>query len=292
MKAMILAAGLGSRLRPLTLERPKPGVPFGLRPLICHALDTVCELGVHTIVVNTHHLGDQLPRLVSPHISLPVQYVHEEELLGTGGAIRNARELLAGDEPIVVMNSDIVYRPKLRRALDLHQSSGALATMVLRPDPQAIKFGSVEIDDAGRVRRLLGKPERDGEFRTFMFTGVHILSPSVFDDLPTNGCIIRHSYRRWIDQDDVVCGVVDESPWADVGTIARYFDTHMQLTQNGSLIAHDARIDDGATIDSCVIGSRSQIGPHVLRRCVIWPGARVDRDLENCILTPRTIVRP
>ena len=290
---MVLAAGLGTRLRPLTLERPKPGIPYDMRPLACVALDSLAELGIREVVLNTHHLGEMLPPLLDRHHpGMRLRYVHEPSLLGTGGGIRNAREWLDGSEPILILNSDIVFSPDLRGALELHRSLDAMATMVLRPDPDAARFGAIDIDGDGRVRRLLGEPHRSGDFRTFMFTGVHVLSPRALDDLPEEGCIVRHAYRRWVDDDaTVVAGFVDESSWQDLGTLERYLEAHVELTKVASRIHESATIQPDATLAACVVGEGARVGPHRLERCVIWPDAVVEEDLRDAIVTPRTIVR-
>lgn len=289
---MILAAGLGTRLHPLTLERPKPGIPYDMRPLACIALDSLAKAGVTSVVVNTHHLAEELPRLLEPHIpsEMTVRYVHEPKLLGTGGGVRNALGPTDG-EPTLILNSDIVFSPDLASVLSLHQELDAIATMVLRPDPDAARFGTVEIDATGRVQRLLGSPEREGDWAAFMFTGVHVLSPRALDDLPTEGCIVQHAYRRWVDAGSIVAGCVDESPWADLGTLERYLSAHVSLARDANRIHSSAEIHSDAELICCVVGEGAHVGPHRLTRVVVWPNACVDEDLEDAVVTPLTTVR-
>lgn len=292
MRAMVLAAGLGTRLRPLTLERPKPVVPYGQRPLACVALDALAAVGVREVVMNTHHLGERVPELLAGHVppGMTVTYLHEPTLLGTGGGLRNAWGALDDGEPVLVMNADIVFRPDLEGALALHRRLDAVATMVLRPDPEAARFGAVEVDAEGRVRRLLGTPaEAAGPLRTMMFTGVHVLSPRAFEDLPAEGCVVRHAYRRWVDDPAVtVAGFVDGSPWEDLGTHRRYLDACLRLAPD---VHPTASIDPAARLEGCVVGEGAAIGPVRLRRCVVWPGARVTDDLEDAIVTREHVVR-
>ncbi|MEM9072471.1 MAG: NDP-sugar synthase [Myxococcota bacterium] len=293
MRAMVLAAGLGTRLRPLTLERPKPGVPYGLRPLACIALDALAEAGVRKIVMNTHHLGEALPGLLAPHLppGVEIEYVHEPQLLGTGGGIHNVREfLLADGGPVFIMNSDIVFQPDLKGALGLHRRLNAVATMVLRPDPNAAQFGAVEVDGEGHVRRLLGKPQVEEPLETYMFTGVHVLSARAFEDVPPDGCIVQHAYRRWVDEGTTVAGFVDPAAWQDLGTHARYLDAHIALTEGGSLIHPSANVDPAATIVESVVGEGARVGPVRVSRSVVWPGANVHRDVHQAIVTPKEVV--
>ncbi len=290
MRAMVLAAGLGTRLRPLTLERPKPVVPYGQRPLACVALETLAGLGVRRVVMNTHHLGEQVPELLVGHVpaGMVVDYVHEPTLLGTGGGLRNVWPALDDGEPVLVMNADIVFHPDLEGALALHRSLGAMATMVLRPDPEATRFGTVEVDADSRVRRLLGEPAFPEPLRTMMFTGVHVLSPRAFEDLPHEGCIVRHAYRRWVDDPSVtVAGFVETSPWEDLGTHRRYLDACLRLAPD---VHPAASIDPAARLEHCVVGEGARVGPVRLRRCVVWPGARVENDLQEAIVTRQYVV--
>jgi mannose-1-phosphate guanylyltransferase len=306
MHAMVLAAGYGTRLRPLTLERAKPGVPVFNRPLACFALDAVARLGVGRAVLNTHHLGEALPEWIRPHTppDLALRFVHEPTLLGTGGGLRNAWPLLRdGDDPVVVINGDILFAPDLRAVLDTHRRMGALATMVLRPDPNAARYGALDVDDEGRVRRLLGEPAWPGPLRSLMFTGVHVLDPRAFDDLPDQGCIVRACYRRWIDRGEVVAAHVDETPWRDLGTLPSYLEAHLELLRgavawegapaapDGALVHPDAHVGAGAVLRETTVGAGAHIADGVrLTRCVVWDGARVAGDLTDAVVTREHVV--
>lgn len=309
MRAMVLAAGFGTRLRPLTLERPKPAVPVGNRPLMCFALDAVAGAGIDRVVVNTHHLGRSLPGWVEPHAppGLSLTFVHEPTLLGTGGGLRNAWPLLRdGEEPVVVLNGDILFAPDLASALATHRRMGAIATMVVRADPEAQRYGAVEVDAEGRVRRLLGQPEAAGEtgpLETYMFTGVHILSPPAFADLPESGCVVRHGYRRWVDRGEVVAGHVDEGPWREVGTVQAYHDVHLEMCaaaahwphvpppDDRGLVHPAARIAAGAHLHDAVIGAGADVAEGAaLERVIVWDGAHATGTLRDAVVTRDRIV--
>ncbi|MFW5921120.1 MAG: sugar phosphate nucleotidyltransferase [Polyangiales bacterium] len=308
MGAMVLAAGLGTRLRPLTHERPKPAVPVANRPLAWFALDHLARAGVREVVLNTHYLGERLPDLLAPYLpaDLTPTYLHEPDLLGTGGGVHNARDhLLAGehdpDAPVLLTNSDILFAPDYAAALATHRRHGAIATMVLRPDPEAARYGAVEVDPQGRVRRLLGAPQSAPEpLEALMFTGVHVLSPRAFEDLPAQGCIIRHSYRRWVDEGVAVAGHVDTSPWRDLGTLEAYLQANLDLADGtlrwpgitpdpatGTLVDPTADVPLTATLRHAVVGPGARIAPHVtLERAVVWPDAEVTEDARGAVITP------
>ncbi|MCB9617231.1 MAG: NDP-sugar synthase [Sandaracinus sp.] len=293
MRAMVLAAGLGTRLRPLTEERPKPAVPFGLRPLVCETLEALHRFGVREVAINVHHLAERMSELVDPHLpeGMRARYLHEPVLLGTGGALANAASWLTEPgEPVIVMNSDIVFSPDLDAALAAHRAHDAVATMVLRPDSAAKKLGAIDVDASGRVRRLLGTPSFEGALDERMFTGVHVLAPRAFADFPAEGCIIRSAYRKWIDEGAVVAGVTDLSPWKDLGTLRAYLDANVALAGEGALLHPTASIEAGASTTGVVVGAGAHVGAVRLERVVVWPGARVEDDLVDAIVTPERVV--
>ncbi|MCC6874866.1 MAG: NTP transferase domain-containing protein [Sandaracinaceae bacterium] len=302
MIGMVLGAGLGTRLRPLTDRLPKPVVPLFDRPLAAYALERLFAAGVRDAVMNTHHHAAEVVRALEGHVpeGMRLRFVHEPELLGTGGGIRNALSILrdeVGDGgPMLVINGDVLFWPDLEGALALHAELGAVATMVLREDPRAKELGAIEVDGGGRVRRLLGKPE-GAPLGERMFTGVHVLSPRALADLPEQGCIVRKSYRAWIDRGEVVAGFTDPSPWRDLGTLQEYLRAHLDALEGalvwpgralprGSWIAPGARVE-GATIVASAIGQGAYVAPGVrLERSVLWPGARVEQSDRDAIWTP------
>lgn len=293
---MVFAAGLGTRLRPLTDERPKPGVPVRNRALGSYSIAHLAAHGVTRIALNTHHLGEKLPAILERETpaSATLSFIHEPELLGTGGGLRNAwPHLRVADEDLVlVMNGDVIAEPDLVGAIELHRKLNAVATMVLRADPNAKGYGAIETDKTGRVKRLLGKPaEAVGPFDEWMFTGVHVLSARAYRDLPETGCIIRNSYRKWIDSGEVVGGFVDTSAWRDLGTLREYLDGNVAgLREN--VIAESASVHPSAVLKQSVVGNYAHVGEGVtLERVVVWDGARVDASLSDAVVTPTQVVR-
>ncbi len=293
VRAMVLAAGLGTRLRPLTEERPKPAVPHGLRPLVCATLEALHRFGVREVAINVHHLADRMPALVDPHLpeGMRARYLHEPVLLGTGGALANAASWLSEPgEPVLVMNSDIVFAPNLEAALAAHRAHDALATMVLRPDPDARRLGAVDVDASGRVRRLLGTPAHEGPLDEHMFTGVHVLAPAAFSDFPAEGCVIRSAYRRWIDEGAVVAGGTGLAPRRARGAHRADVDANGALATDGALVHSRAKVHPKASLRGVVVGEGADVGAVRLERVVVWPGARVDRDLRDAVVTPERVV--
>lgn len=297
---MLLCAGLGTRLRPLTNERPKPLVPLLGRPIAAYALDRLAQVNVRSVVANTFHLGDRVQPSLDPFtraLGMSLECVHETVLLGTGGGIRNALDRL-GDEPFVVFNGDVLAAPDLARALALHHESGARMTMILREDPAADALGSIEVTDEGRVVRILNEgPASTAHARKCMFTGVYVLSPDVRDDLPENGCIVRHSLRRWLARGDRVSAIVDDGPWFDLGTIASYAHVTFGLLDGaiafpGISPAKDACRVGEVSLGTATLGAHCDLsdgvvveGDGALSRVIAWDHAKVHAPERNAIFT-------
>lgn len=294
MRAMLLAAGLGTRLRPLTDHLPKPAVPLMGRPLAHYAIDALLAAGVTELAANAHHLPAEVERVVRARVPSAVVSV-ETQLLGTGGGIRRALLALAerdgaplaADEAIFVSNADVLFAPDLSAALAAHRRAGAYATMVLRADPRAEKLGPIDVDEAGRVRRILSAPEHPGPLHTHMFTGISILSGAAVLDLPENGCLVRQGYRRWLDRGEHVQGVIETAPFRDLGTPNEYLAAHLEaLGERASVVEPGARIE-GARLAGVYVGAGAVVEPGVtLERAVVWPGTVVRESDRDVILVP------
>jgi NDP-sugar pyrophosphorylase family protein len=221
-KAMVLAAGLGTRLAPLTDSVPKALLEIGGRPMIEYPLRMLAAAGVEEAIVNLHHLGECIRAALGDgaRYGLRIHYSPEDPILDTGGAIARARPLL-GDEPFAIANCDALLDPDLEALWRLHEVRGALATLVVRADPHAERYGALDLDSTGLVRRLLGKPESvDAPLERRMFCGVHVLSPEVFAHLPA---VRVFSITRDLYAPLVICGAPlygfdYRGYWRDLGT--------------------------------------------------------------------------
>lgn len=239
LRAMILAAGRGQRLRPITDSLPKPLVVVGGRPLIDYALDCVARAGIHRVVVNLHHLGP----LIRDHVGdgsrygLEVDYSEEVILQETGGGIRDARPFLEGST-FVTMNADTIVDVDLGPLIESHLARGALATMLLRKDPRMAEFGLVETESDGRVGRFLGRarPGCREPLEPFMYTGVQVLGPRIFDYLATEGpfSITRVSYPAMLEAGETVQGIAFDGAWITVGTAGELAEADRILGTAGS----------------------------------------------------------
>ncbi len=221
-RAMILAAGRGTRLRPLTDRTPKPLLPVAGRPFLEHILAFLRAGGVQEVVLNLHHLGHLIERHLGDgtRFGVRVRYSWEDPILDTGGGIKRAEPFLAG-EPFVVVNGDSLLDLELAEVVTRHREGGAIATMLVRPDPDAARYGLVELDAHDRVRRVTGRPpDAPGPLRPFMFPGLHVFEPSIFSwmDAGTAFGVTRVTYPRLLAAGVPVLGCVTRARWVNIDT--------------------------------------------------------------------------
>jgi len=222
-RAMVLAAGFGRRLAPLTNTRPKPLMSVAGRPMLAHILAFLRAGGIEDVVINLHHLGERIEEMVGDGgaFGLRVRYSKEPVIRDTGGGIKQAEPLLDG-EPFVVANGDSLLDVSLPDVIAFHRAHGSVATMVVRPDAAAARYGLVELDADDRLRRIVGLPPggTSGPLRPYMFPGLQILEPRVFAYMDA-GCafsVTRVTYPRLIAAGEPVFGYVSDARWITIDT--------------------------------------------------------------------------
>lgn len=237
MRAMVLCAGLGTRLRPITHVFPKPAVPLLGAPLLRYALATLRAAGIREVGINTHHLPgvmEEVARAECGRAGLALTVSREEgEIQGTGGGIRGLNDFLRGGD-FAVLNGDVLFALDLAPVLEAHRNSGAAATMVLLPMPAGERFNPVEVDAAGAVRRIAGQGPGGPRLTPWHFSGVHVMTSAVFGFMAATGPedINRDVYVKMIGSGLTVRAHVLEDRaayWSDLGTPARYAATHQHL---------------------------------------------------------------
>jgi NDP-sugar pyrophosphorylase family protein len=247
-RAMVLAAGRGTRLRPLTDVTPKPMIEVAGRPLIAYSLGLLRAHGIRDAVVNTHHLGDRLRASLGDGSAwgVRVRYSDEVELLDTGGGIRFAAPLLdtllpAGadpaDSPIVVLNGDVVCEVPLGDVVRFHREKRALATFVLRDDPQAAAYGLFGCDGEGRIRRFLGRGAVPEGLVERMFASVQVLDPRMLELMPAGRPFhtMRELYPELFARGERFFGYPYAGRWYTADTADDLERARRALTGGGSL---------------------------------------------------------
>ena len=302
--AFVLGAGLGTRLRPLTDDRPKPLVPIVHKPLITFAFDHLHAFGVRKFVVNTHHRPEAYGALLgekggqAEYRGCEVAFRHEPQLLDTGGGIGNIRDLV-GDAPFLVHNGDVLADLPLARLVEAHLASGNVATLSLRSfgGPCQVQFDAAR----GMVTDIRGAIGGKTD-PAFLFTGLYVLSPEIFAHMPADRIFsIIPVFLEMIRRGVGVGGVVlDDGLWFDLGTRASYLEAHdLFLRKKHNLsylldrpwpvaIDPSATIGSGVTFEGAVaVGPGVEIGEGAhLTNCVVWEDAKIASRarLEGCIV--------
>ena len=296
MKAFILAAGFGTRLRPVTFTLPKPLVPLCNRPLIGWAVESFLAAGIRDLIVNLHHLPEPMQKYLREEYAGRAEFHFsiEDEILGTGGGVRRVRPQLEGEEEFFLVNGDTVQFPNWDALRAARREKNALAALTLRHPPQGDKFTAVYLDD-GLVTGF-GK----GHGEALMFAGSHVISTRLVDYLPDRefSGIVEHAYQPVLDAaSETIAGVVDDGLWFDIGTPQRYNAASRALldaTVAGSLApAQGSRVEGDSLVHETSRGtaSHSVIGPESVVEgrvsdSVLWDRCAVDAGvtLERCVV--------
>jgi NDP-sugar pyrophosphorylase family protein len=277
---MILAAGYGTRLWPLTADRTKPAIPFLGKPLVGYVAEYLAGHGIGEVIVNLHHRPESVRAALGDgsRFGVKLSYVEEPVILGTGGALDNARHLL-GDETFIVVNGKIVTDIDLTAAIKTHRKTKAIATLVLLPNVARERFSVVETRD-GLVTGFGGMPSADTgtdpehEAAPLMFTGIHILEPRIFDYIPRG--VFSHSvtdvYPPAMAKGEHIAAHVADGMWYELSTIPRYLEISLRL------LAKQGRDFDAG--EDCEIHSGAKVTDSLLwDRVVVEEGARVYRSI-------------
>lgn len=233
MKAMILAAGLGTRLRPMTNAIPKPLLPVAGTPLIVWNLLLLKRHGFHDVVINLHHLGPMIQQTLGDgsRYGMRIIYSQEPVILGTGGGIKQAEPHFSG-EPVLVLNGDTLFELDLDALCAFHRRREAVATLVLRKDSEAERWGLVEVGADQRILRITGRgAAAPQQAQPRMFAGIHILHPRLLREVPKGvASTIIDPYVAAIQRGEAVLGYDFEGYWSDVGTPERYAQVEHDAT--------------------------------------------------------------
>ena len=314
MQAAILAAGLGTRLRPLTHTTPKALVPVLNRPLLGVLLAQLQEAGAFRVAVNTHHLAEQVQHFleVASPPGLEVMIRHEPEILGTGGGLRSLAGAL-DDAPFLAINADILTDLDLAEIFRQHREQ-ALATLVLHDYP---RFNNVCLDEAGRVAGV-GAPSPPNSGPPLAYTGVQVVSPRMLKWLPDEGpADLVAAWQQAIAQGEELAAVVISGHfWQDLGTPEAYLTAHHRLLagtckglnrffppisdpffgadtileegvacHGGVCMGREVRVGRGSQLKNTVVWDKAQIGPGLtLENCVVGQGAQVQFSARNTVL--------
>jgi NDP-sugar pyrophosphorylase family protein len=292
MKAVILAGGEGTRLRPLTLSVPKPVVPVVDRPFLRHQLDLLATVGVTDIVFSVAYRPERVQAVFGDGSSLGrrIHYAVEETPLGTGGAVKNAESHL--DEVTIVFNGDVLTDVDLPAVVRAHQETRASATIVLAPVPNPAAYGLVETDAGGRILRFIEKPDPSQITTDTINAGIYVLDTSTLELMPpaVNHSIERGFFPALIARGDRLTGFIHRGYWIDIGTPEKYLQVHRDILRgrfpvkveaeprHGGWVDARAEVEPGAGLEGPFYvgpGCRLAAGAHVGPDTVLTSGVRV-----------------
>jgi NDP-sugar pyrophosphorylase family protein len=285
MRAMILSAGYGTRLWPLTEDRTKPAIPILGKPLVGYVAEYLARFGCNEILVNLHHRPESVRAALGDgsHFGVSLQYVEEPQILGTSGALDNARALL-DDDTFVVINGKIITDIDLNAAIQTHKRAGSIATMILLPNIKRERFTIVETKD-GFLQGFAGMPNvasSAGEGAPLMFTGIQIFEPGIFDFIPRG--VFSHSttdvFPQAIARGERIATHVATGAWYELSTLRRYLDISCALlAEKGKLFSAGLR---------CTIGERAD-----LSQAILWDNVVVEHDavVKRAVLGDEVTIR-
>jgi mannose-1-phosphate guanylyltransferase len=313
MKAILLAGGKGTRLRPLTIHTPKPIVPIFDRPFLRYQIDLLREVPeIDEVVLSLNYQPRRIEEMFGDgaDLGLKIRYVVEPVPLGTAGAVRYAGESL--EESVVVFNGDVLTETDLGAVVALHRERRAKATIVLTPVENPAAYGLVETDGQGNVTRFLEKPDPAQITCNTINAGIYVLEPDTFDRIPrdTPWSIERSFFPSLIERGETFVAYVDRGYWIDIGTPEKYMQVHRDIMDgrfrrgpsapatDGRWIAANARIEEAAVIEApCFIdegvvvkagarlGCYSVVGRHchveehaVIEQSIVWPNTRISQE--------------
>jgi NDP-sugar pyrophosphorylase family protein len=312
MKAILLAGGKGTRLRPLTVHTPKPIVPIFNRPFLYYQIDQLRQVPeVDEVILSLNYQPRRIEEIVGEGegLGVRIRYVVEPMPLGTGGAIRYAGDQLT--ESVIVFNGDVLTQVDVNAVLALHRRRKAKATIVLTPVDNPRAYGLVETHADGNIKQFLEKPSDDEITCNTINAGIYILEPDTFDRIPkdTAWSIERSYFPSLIERGETFVAYIDRGYWIDIGTPAKYLQVHRDimdghysappfagLAHGKSWVAPDVKADDVTIEGPCFIdeGVVLKPGTKILPYSVIGRQTHVEEHatIEGSVIWPNGWVGP
>jgi mannose-1-phosphate guanylyltransferase len=307
MKAILLAGGQGTRLRPLTINTPKPIVPIFNRPFLHYQIDLLKQVPeIDEVILSLNYQPQRIEEIFGDGsaVGIRIRYVVEPQPLGTGGAVKYAAQRLK--DTVVVFNGDVLTQIDLAAVIALHRQRQARATIVLTPVDDPAAYGLVETDADGNVQRFLEKPRADEITTNHINAGIYVLEPETFDRMPIGvPCSIEREYfPSLVERRETFVAHIYPGYWIDIGTPEKYSQVHRDimdrryvttpfagLAPDASAVARSAHIEDGAILEGpCFVDEDVVVkaGARIGRYSVIGRDTRVDEDaaIDGAILWP------
>jgi mannose-1-phosphate guanylyltransferase / phosphomannomutase len=322
MKAFILSAGAGTRLRPLTFNIPKPMVPIVNKPALLHTLENLRKFDIREVVINLHRYPNMIRKYFGDgrQFGMNITYSYEPQLLGTAGAVKKMEKYFT--DTFLVLSGDGITDINLNKVLDFHKEKKSFATMVLKRVDVKFDYGVTILDKNARISQFFEKPSWSSVFANTVNTGIYVFEPDIFSYIPKNK-FFDFGHQVWpklLERKKKIFGYETEAFWCDVGNLKEYrhaqrsaLDKRVKVIIPGEEIKSGIWVGKGTVIEAgaklrspCVIGKncrigkkcvvgkyttigdRSVIGPGAaVTDCVIWNGVKVNKNvnLQNCVIS-------
>lgn len=313
IKAMIMAAGVGSRLDPLTKSVPKPLVPVANRPVMDILVDNLKSIGVKDIVSNTHYLAEKIiNRYENINFGVNFKFIKEDTLSGTAGGLKKCQFFFDKDDEFLVLSADGLSNADLQKGIDMHRKSGAIATIGIKeiPHEEVSHFGVVVTDETGYITEFQEKPSVEDAKSNFINTGIYVFDYRIFDYIPENTFydFAKNVFPNLLKDHEINTFVIDNY-WTDIGTLEQYQQSTQDLfegrcrfnhsklvkTANGAYISNTENLPSDLTfVGNSTIGSNCKIGKNVtLKNAIIWDNVTIEDDVvvSNSVIASGSVVR-
>lgn len=308
LKAMVMAAGMGSRLEPITLMIPKPLIPVMNRPIMDIILSQLHNIGVEDVISNTYYLANQIiDRYKNNKLGVNFNYIKETELSGTAGGVKKCQFFFDEGEDFIVMSGDILTTADIKKGIEIHKASGAIATIGVKEIPHEFvsHFGVVVTGDDGFIKEFQEKPSVEEAKSNLINTGIYIFNYKIFDYIPENTFydFAKNVFPKLLEENAINTFIVDEY-WNDIGTIGQYKQSIQDVfnglckiehdkiveTNLGNYLAGDSKIPSTVRfIGNSVIGNNCKLGEYIkLDNCILLDNSEVKMgsELTDCVVIP------
>lgn len=306
LKAMIMAAGVGSRLDPLTKAVPKPLVPIANRPVMDILFENLASIGVKNVVANTYYLADQIiDRYKNNNFGINFKYIKEETLSGTAGGLKKCQFFFNEGDDFIVLSADGLSNADLKQGIEIHKKSGAIATIGIKQIPleEVAHFGVVVTDKDGYITEFQEKPSIEEAKSSFINTGIYIFNYKIFDYIPADTFydFAKNVFPELLKIRSINTFEISEY-WTDIGTLEQYEQSTQDLfnglccfkhseiksKDNGSFICGSTVIPECTqVIGNCTVGNNCRIGRNVtLKNCILWDNVTISDNVTvtNCVV--------
>ncbi|MBD5402218.1 NTP transferase domain-containing protein [bacterium] len=308
IKAMVMAAGMGSRLEPITLMMPKPLIPVMNKPIMDIILSQLKSFGITDVISNTYYLSEQIiDRYQDNDLGINFNYIVEKELSGTAGGVKKCQFFFDEGEDFVIMSGDVLTNANILKGIEAHRKSGAVATIGIKqiPHENVSHFGVVVTDNNGFITEFQEKPSIEEAKSNFINTGIYIFNYKIFDYIPENTFydFAKNVFPKLLAEREINTFEVDEY-WNDIGTIDQYKQSvkdvfngqclvsgiEAEIFGNKSYICGNSELNDTLSISGIsVIGNNCKFGSNVkLEDCIVFDNSEIHdgAELTDCIIIP------